>query len=102
MGLSEWGICIESNDDIKRVLKCIKDHNSSEAGEDLSLDCLLRFNGKIWACISNSGGRDATTNFLENWYRDGTEIYYPFQKPLGWNDCQHYVWRVSDGIPPSI
>ena len=101
MGRSEWGICVTSNDDIKRVLKFIEDHNSSHnSGEELKLTHLLRFDNKIWACVVNHGGRDNTNEFLDDWFQDSTEIYFPFQKPVGWNDYQDYVWsQISQTVP---
>ena len=103
MGRSEWAICVTSNDDIKRVLKFIEEHNSSsKAGEELKLTYLLRFDNKIWACVVNHGGRNNTSNFLNNWFQDSTEIYFPFQKPLGWNDCQDYVWSHTTQTVPFV
>jgi hypothetical protein len=103
MGRSEWAIRVTSNDDIERVLKFIDEQNSSpDSGEGLVLTCLLRFNDKIWACVVNGGGRDETSNFLNNWFQDSTEIYYPFQKPAGWDECVDYIWSRTSQTSPLV
>ena len=103
MGRSEWAIRVSSNEDIKRVMRFIEDHNSSpDSGEELELVCLLRFDNKIWACLVNHGGRNNTNAFLYDWFPNCTEIYWPFRKPVGWNDCADYVWSHSTQTVPFI
>ncbi len=63
-----------------------------QVGEELDVTCVLRFQGRLWMCLSNGGGRSYTSLFLHS-RRPRHTIFWPFGKPEDWLDCQDYVWR---------
>ena len=101
MGRSEWGIEIKAADDTAGVNALIQLHNTwtaiEEVGEALELGAIIKFDNKFFACISNGGGRDSTTSFIENYVFETLGcwpiIYYPFEKPYGWMTDFTYVWQ---------
>jgi hypothetical protein len=67
-------------------------------GEDLDLYSFIRFDGSIFACMGNQGGRECTSYFIDQYQaRQGNPllIYHPFCKPESWNDpaCYEIVWQ---------
>ena len=105
MGQSEWGILITSQADLDAIIKLISAHNSSspeKVGEDLTIGPILRHLGKLYLCLHNGGGRDLTSHFLEMHYSG--DIFYPFQKPTWWRECQNYAWKPTsaEDRPPSF
>lgn len=111
MGMSEWGIPLKSYGDAELLLDVIRKHNSlgesEEVGESLNFNCILRFKGKLYAVLHNSGGRDYTNSFLKEnlpkvmW--KGT--FKPFNKPDGWFEDNKFVWKNPskyDKLPEKI
>jgi hypothetical protein len=99
MGLSEWGIRITNRKEYADALRLINMHNESdpeEVGEDLEFYAVIKFEGALYMCCGNSGGRSYTSNFLERHDHTGLLIYHPFEKPPGWFECEDYVWE-SEG-----
>ena len=56
------------------------------------MSCLLRFRNQAFFCLGNGGGRTLTSNFLAQ-RLPGTLIYWPFDKPDGWQEC-----RCGEGL----
>lgn len=101
MGRSEWAILLTTSADVDKLLEVSTRHNSStRAGEPVVINCVLRFDGKLYACIMNSGGREQTTRFLRKSYPKGKhpEVLYPFAKPDGWHECKEIVWQKCQGM----
>ncbi|KAL4423516.1 hypothetical protein ABPG77_003649 [Micractinium sp. CCAP 211/92] len=98
MGCSEWAVLLTSKEGTRQVLAAVAEHNrpgpeeEEEVGEELDVTCVLRFQGRLWMCLSNGGGRSYTSLFLHSRLPRHT-IFWPFGKPEDWLDCQDYVWR---------
>ena len=109
MGRSEYGILLKNITDFKNLLDVIKKHNEQKWPEDISEEddtfgeklefgCILDFNGKIYACLGNGGGRTATCRFFtKNW---NEPILEPFDKPEGWFECEKYLWKNDQQQDP--
>jgi len=98
MGTSEWGIGLADAKQYQVLKELIEEHNKSEeAGEELDFHCLLRFEGAIYACIGNSGGRELTSDFIQKHGYDNrfAKIFYPFEKPDGWYECKDSIWKAA-------
>jgi hypothetical protein len=106
MGRSEWGIHLRNQEDFNALLKLIDDHNQNEhKAEALDFYSVIHYNNKIFACVGNGGGRDATTNFIETYSYQFAQVYYPFDKPDDWWTTPTYLWKKmarEDKIPTNL
>lgn len=104
MGRFEWGIFIETKTDLSELLWIINEHNRRKywgmIGEELELCCVFKFDNKICACISNNGGREETSEFL-NFYIHEKNILFPFNKPSKWYVHRDYLWQKQSSKSPN-
>ncbi|PRW33153.1 hypothetical protein C2E21_7769 [Chlorella sorokiniana] len=112
MGGSEWGVLCRSKAEARRVLQAAQEHNDcckdvvlcQQVGEVLTCNCILRFHGLPFLCLSNLGGRTYTNKWL--WERlSDIPIFWPFNKPPGWHECEDTMWEANDhppGPPPAV
>lgn len=92
MGRSEYGIKIQSIENLERALKLVNDHNQpdrKDVGESLSICALLSHKTGYWLLLINFGGREETTWYFNRFNRlrfgrPRLKILYPFEKPKWW------------------
>ena len=97
MGRSEWGICVNSSDDIKAFLAMLTAHDAQPCesklrGEDLDFGLIVRYNGYLFACCRNLGGGECTSEFIRRYCHSFPRIYFPFAKPDDWLTNFSCVW----------
>lgn len=103
MGRSEWGVLLESKADYDRLQELILAHNEEKdwdkRGEDLAFVSILLFEKRPFAILQNGGGGPCTSDFIALKGVNFSTIYYPFEKPDGWFECQNYAWTRNWDIP---
>lgn len=97
MGNSVWAVLLRTMQDLHGALDLVMQHNallpeSEERGEALDAYSVVRFRGKLYLCMKNGGGRDATCLFLELHRPRKMRILWPLDKPNGF-DYGNYIWR---------
>ncbi len=103
MGCSEWGFVVSNYNDIETIYRLVEAHNAHCDSEPLTVTCIIRHDSKLYLLAINGGGRNITSNFISRRYRG--QIYYPFEKPEWWHECETYVWEATcetDRPPSSI
>ena len=103
MGFSEWGFLIRNKNDLDHIIELIEEHNNTEdLGEPLFATCVFKYKDTIYLIICNGGGRIRTSDFILKNY-EGTQCYYPFEKPSWWNstDEQQIIWNKDEKIVAS-
>jgi hypothetical protein len=99
MGFSEYAIVVKNEEDIKEVLKYVKQCNI-ECDFPLWFGPILKFNDKLYWILFNPEGRDVITTWLQNNLPPELlmSLLYPSAKPDGWKECKDYVWEAEDQL----